>query len=86
MLENRKLIFEFHFLHNGDELAGVELDVVHLRDKDGGDGDKEGRSVHVDSGSNGKDKFGDPGVHLVLHLHAVEGDWKSGSSVSLKHN
>ena len=65
-------------LHNGGVGPGVERDVVHLRDKDGGNCDKERGAVHVDRGANGQDKLRDARVHLVLVFHGAEGDGKCG--------
>ena len=65
-------------LHNGGVGPSVERDVVHLRDEDGGDSDKERGAVHVDRGADGQDKLGDARVHLVLVIHAAEGDGKCG--------
>ena len=50
--------------------------MVHLRDEDGGNSDKERGAIHVDSGANGKDKLGDELVNLVFVVHAAEGDGK----------
>ncbi len=68
--------------HDGDEGAGVELDVVHLGDEDGSDGDENGGAVHVHGGADREDELGDPLVHVVVVLHAAEGDGQSGSSAS----
>ena len=65
------------YLHNRHVVPGVQLDVVHLRDEDGGHCDEERCAVHVDGGTNGQDELGDAWVHLVL-LHATEGDGEGG--------
>ena len=56
------------------------LDVVHLRDEDGCDGDEDGRAVHVDGGADRQHELGDPLVHLVVDPHAAEGDGQSSGS------
>ena len=55
------MINQFHIhSHNGSVGAGVKGDIVHLGNEDGGDGDEEGRPVHVDRGADGKHELGDP--------------------------
>ena len=68
--------------HDGHQDAGVQGDVVHLGDEDRGDRDEEGGAVHVDRGPDREHELGDPGVDLVVLLHAAEGHRESSGSAN----
>ena len=46
----------------------LRLEIGHLRDEDGRDGQVEGRAVFVDGGAHGQNEAGDPRVDVVLSL------------------
>ncbi len=66
------------YSRSGDDLAGVEADVVVLRDEDGGDGLVERRAVHVDGGADRKHEACDGLVHTRLLLDTLESHGQRG--------
>ena len=50
------------------------LDVVHLRDEDGGDGHEQRGAVHVDRCPDREDELTDPPIYPRL-LETLEVDW-----------
>ena len=71
---------DYLYLHNSHVVSSVQLDVVHLGDEDGGDGDKERGAVHVDRGADGKNKLTNSFVDTSL-LQTLETDGQSCCSV-----
>lgn len=69
------------FVPYGDDLAKVQLVVVHLGDEDGGHGLVERGAVHVDGGSHGQHEPRDPPVHVVVLQQALERDRQGGWAV-----
>ena len=67
-------------LPDGDNLSRAEVNVVHLSNKDGGDGFVERSSVHVDGGANRKNEASDTPVNTQVLLQTAERDWQSGSA------
>ena len=73
----------YSYLHNSDQLSRIQINPIHLCNEDGSHCDKKCCSVHVDCGPDGQNKLGDPGVHVVVLVHAAEGDGQSCSSVTI---
>ena len=67
------------YSHDSDVVGGIERDVVHLRDEDGGDRHEERGAVHVDGGADRKDELTDPPINAGL-LKTLEVDWQSSRS------
>ena len=59
---------------DGDDLAGVKVNVVDLRDEDRSDRLVERRAVHVDGGADGEDEASDAPVDAVVLLQTAECD------------
>ena len=64
------------YLHHSDVVSSIQLDVVHLGDKDGGHGHKESGAVHVNGRSDGTNKLADPPINTGL-LETLETDGES---------
>ena len=62
------------YSHDSDIVGGVEGDVVHLGDEDGGDRHEECGAIHVDGGADRKDELTDPPINARL-LETLEVDW-----------
>ena len=67
------------YLHHSSIWASIEWDIVHLSNEDGGHGDKECGTIHVDCCSYGENKLGYSRINMVL-LHTPEGDGQGSSS------
>ena len=68
------------YLHNSGIGASIERNVIHLSNKDGGNRDKQSCPIHIDCGSNRKDKLGDAWVNTV-RFHATEIDGECCSTL-----
>lgn len=56
---------------DGEDLSSVQLCVVELSDEDCSDALENGCPVHVDRGTNGKDKAADAFVHTIILLNTL---------------
>lgn len=74
-------IFVATFSPDSNDLAPVEIDPVHLRDEDGGDGLIKRRAVHVDCGTDWEDETRYSLVDAQVLLQASEGD-RQGTSTA----
>jgi len=72
MLSNRKRVC-YHPLNSqdGEDLSSVQLSIVELSNEDSSNALEYGRSVHVNSSSDGKDEAADAFVHTVVLLHTL---------------
>lgn len=69
-------------LPDGDDLAKVELVVVHLGNENRRHGLVECRAVHVDGGAYGQHEADDSSVDVVVLEEALEGDRQSGRAAT----
>jgi len=65
---------------DGDHFARRKLDVVHLRDEDGGHCLVQCRSVHVDCRSDWQHKPSDTLVNAEILLQAAKRYWQRSSA------
>lgn len=66
---------------DGDNLARVQLDAVHLGNEDGSHSFIQGGSVHVDGGADRQHKTSDSFVNTQVLLQTAEGNGQRTSTV-----
>lgn len=71
-------MWNLRFIPDSNDLPKVQLIVVDLCDKDCSHRFVERGPVHVDGGSHGQHKPGNPPVHVVVLQQALERDRQRG--------
>lgn len=69
------------FSPDSDNLAPVEINPIHLGDKDGGHRLIKRRAVHVDRGAHREHEASDPLIDAQVLLQAAEGDRQGTGAV-----
>lgn len=74
------------YLHYSDDLSRAEADSMQLRDPKSAHSFVQGCAIHVDRGSQRKNKPADTFVHMIVLLHAFNGCWQCGRAKEWKNN
>ena len=74
------------YLHYSDDLSRAEADSMQLCNPKSTHSLVQRCSIHVDGGSQRKNKTADTFVHMIVLLHAFYGGWQSGRTKELKNN
>ena len=77
---NENLANRHVLLHDSNILSGVKSYFIHLCDPDDTNSFVQRCSVHVDRGTQRKDKTTDPLVDSVIFFHTAYGGWQSRSA------